>query len=620
MIREYADMMRNGEINTDAVIFNPATDRDFWEGLSKDSVQPIIEEAEGYLNYEWPSLLATDFLAFERNGDRLAWETPWFKRRRVLATLVLAECIEYKGRFIDDIINGLVLICEETYWGLSAHRYGGTTGLQENSDPYLDIFASDTGLLVSLTVFFLKEVLEPTVVERVLYEVKFRMTDAFLKHDDFWWQAIPRVPGEKRFVNNWNPWVCENLIAVLSVAFTNKEYQHKVLAKVLEVLDIYIDSVPEDGGSEEGAGYWCAPTLNISLDLLFRLTSGQIDVYKNEKLQKFAKFGAAIYVTDKYIVNFGDCIHTKEDQVPHLLFLLGKRFNEPVLCSIAKNIYYKSCGGKYKFVYSDLESAVCALSLEKEMRDFDENNYPDSLFESSYYYESIELLTEWQNRKQTKGLFLSALGGNNGDSHAHNDVGSIIVYANGAPFLIDPGKGTYTKDHFNENRYKIWTNTSSWHNLPDINGEVQYHGKDFKAVNTKYSPNDKVSCFNTDLQNAYGKNSCLNTFNRHVKFDKENGKITVIDSFDFSKTNNNVTENLIFPSKPELVGNEIHIITENGTSGTVVWNGNGATLVDFMETKDDTTLSKTYPNGVYRVRITFNCDETSNFEYTLSCG
>ena len=45
----------------------------------------------------------------------------------MLQRLILAECLEGKGRFVDDIANGVWLICEETFWGAPAHL-GGAKG------------------------------------------------------------------------------------------------------------------------------------------------------------------------------------------------------------------------------------------------------------------------------------------------------------------------------------------------------------------------------------------------------------------------------------------------------------------------------------------------------------
>ena len=63
---------------------------------------------------------------------------------------------------------------------------------------------------------------------------------------------------------------------------------------------------------------------------------------------------------------------------------------------------------------------------------------------------------------------LGAKGDGNADSHNHNDTGSVTLYKNSRPLLIDVGVETYTRDTFSPRRYTIWTMQSSWHNLPEF--------------------------------------------------------------------------------------------------------------------------------------------------------
>ena len=55
-------------------------------------------------------------------GTGQDFEASYFARRRMLNALVLAECVEHQGRFLDRIIDGLLLICEESGWQLPAHN------------------------------------------------------------------------------------------------------------------------------------------------------------------------------------------------------------------------------------------------------------------------------------------------------------------------------------------------------------------------------------------------------------------------------------------------------------------------------------------------------------------
>ena len=50
-----------------------------------------------------------------RTGNRVRYEDKLFSKRQALGALVLAECVENKGRFTDDIVNGIYAICDEKF-------------------------------------------------------------------------------------------------------------------------------------------------------------------------------------------------------------------------------------------------------------------------------------------------------------------------------------------------------------------------------------------------------------------------------------------------------------------------------------------------------------------------
>ena len=613
MLREFSSKILNGEVSLGKPMFERASNRELWGNVPPELTENIIKYAEEYLNYKWPCLLTTDFLQFERTGNRVAWETPVFKRRNILVHLILAECFEYKGRFIDDITNGIVLTCEETYWGLSAHRYGGSTGIQQNYDPYLDIFSSDVGAILSMAIYLLEEKLDKTVIERVKAEIKFRMLDAFLKHNDYWWQAVPRFEGEKRFVNNWNPWICENLVTSYILASPDEEYMRKGIAKVMEIIDYFVDAIPEDGGCDEGISYWgsAAGSLFVALEQLYISSGGEIDFFGEEKIKNAGDFFAKMFICESYVVNFNDCAHRYGGGSGWIQFTFGKRTNNPVLCNIGK-IYWKKNGGKIYVNHSFRSSGIFAFLSQGEIAEYDTNvELPDYS-----YLESLQMLTAWQDRKESTGLFLATKGGHNDESHNHNDVGTLTIYANGTPLLADPGSTTYTKDHFNENRYRIWNHQTSWHNLPEINGYMQCQGKDFKAKNPKFKNGDVIT-FDVDLEAAWQSKCSIKAYHRNIAFDKINGTITVTDKFSFIKEENTVTENLILPSSPEMNGKSLFVKTENGTKCKIEWNLDTDVLAQYKDVSNDFTCSKNWKNGLWRVRLTFDCNQKAEFSYTV---
>ena len=97
------------------------TNRAAWDLLTGSHKQELIQKGEQYINYEWKVIKATDYLEYERSGSRIAMENPFGSNNTALSHLLLAELAEGKGRFMNQIINGVWQACEMSSWVLSAH-------------------------------------------------------------------------------------------------------------------------------------------------------------------------------------------------------------------------------------------------------------------------------------------------------------------------------------------------------------------------------------------------------------------------------------------------------------------------------------------------------------------
>ena len=71
----------------------------------------------------------------------------------------MAECLEYKGQFINDIINGFYVILEETSWCLPAH-HGKQDGdpLPDTKENLADLFACQTAMILGEAYYLLKDI------------------------------------------------------------------------------------------------------------------------------------------------------------------------------------------------------------------------------------------------------------------------------------------------------------------------------------------------------------------------------------------------------------------------------------------------------------------------------
>ena len=107
----------------------------------------------------WDPLPATLFLGFVRTGNRSDYESELFARRQKLAALVVGEVLENRGRFLDDIVNGIWAICEESYWGVPGHlgMQQQGVGLPDITEPTVDLFTAETSSLLSWTVYLMED-------------------------------------------------------------------------------------------------------------------------------------------------------------------------------------------------------------------------------------------------------------------------------------------------------------------------------------------------------------------------------------------------------------------------------------------------------------------------------
>ena len=103
-------------------------DRTGWGAVPRSLQDLLLQAGQERIGFEYPALPATLFLDYMRTGRRTPFQDVNYARRYALVDLVLAECVEGVGRFLDDIVNGIWAICEETFWGVPAPHTGAEGG------------------------------------------------------------------------------------------------------------------------------------------------------------------------------------------------------------------------------------------------------------------------------------------------------------------------------------------------------------------------------------------------------------------------------------------------------------------------------------------------------------
>lgn len=521
--------------------FPKVRDRKAWGKISRDIKKSILSKAEKAAASEWKILPATGYMDFERDGDRSRYETVYFERRTRVLDLLLAECLENKGRFLDALVNGIWLLCEETSWVVPAHNshLGGPKALPDRDLVYLDLFSAETGSLLSWVHYFLSEklaALTPLITARIESEIDLRVITPFERHDDFWWMGFGLPPGER--VNNWNPWIHCNLLTALLVVEKNPERRVRLLEKNARSLDRFMDPYPKDGGCDEGPGYWNAAgaALFDCLELWHEATKGAVNVYDEPLIRNIGAYIYRVHIADQRYVNFADCSPTNQ-VAGELLIRFGERTGDLkmiqhghfVCRSSKKNLFERHGSWKLFRLFSGL------FRLEKIPAQAKAPLVRDA------YFPDTEIAVAREKEGSVKGLFFAGKGGHNAESHNHNDVGSFVLYSDGKPGIIDIGVETYTQKTFGPERYSLWAMRSSYHNLPTVNDVEESAGRSFAATDLRYSASEDAADFSLNIKNAFPEKAGLRSWCRSYHFQRgKKAQLAIREAVDFLKPTRDV--------------------------------------------------------------------------------
>ena len=551
---------------------------------SEESRAQLVDLAVKALDEPWSVILASDYLEYTSNGNRSRFEALYFSRRLRLNALVLGECIEGEGRFLAAITDGLWLICEESGWQLPAHnahvRGGPRAPLPDPQNPVIDLFAAETAANLALVSHLLHTMLDPTLVARISIEIDRRITDPYLSQH-FWWMGN----GAER-MNNWTAWITQNVLLATYLRPTGRLTRRAVAEQSLKSLDAFQKDYAADGACEEGALYYGHATLCMfgAIAVLNEATRGVMSpLLSLDKLRNMAEFIRHMHVFDDQFFNFADA-PARFVTCGLREYWVGKAIASPQLQAFAAERWRTSSRRLMQDEWN-LWNRVQAVLLGQELT-ASSLPPPDK---GDIFYPGIELAIA---RDGTYDLAVK--GGNNGESHNHNDVGSITLYKNGRPLLIDVGVETYTAKTFSPQRYDIWTMQSAFHNLPTFGGVMQADGAGFAARNFQVDFGSDCAEISLDLAAAYPPEAGVQRYTRTVRLVRGQH----VEIFDQHKGGSDAVLSLMTVEKPLIDGGTLVI----GELASVDIEGGDIPAIEAIPIGDP-RLRQSWPETIYRTLI-----------------
>lgn len=538
------------------------------------------------------AISAADYMRFSADGNRVDFETVYFEKRRRLTDLVMAECCEGKGRFSSRIIDGVWSICEESAWQLPAHNayVRDTTQLllPDVTRPVLDLFACETAALLAAVYYLFEGCLGNAgefIEKRILHELKIRLVTPYLTQQ-FWWMGN----GDEQ-MNNWTAWCTQNVLITMFLTPQEKELQKKAVTKAAYSLDCFLKDYGEDGCCNEGAQYYrhaglclfgAAQVLSKTAPVAFE------SIWSLPKIKNIAEYILNMHVSDKYYINFADCSPVA-GRCSVREFLFAQAVKSEALAAFAAadcRINHQPEGDIARInLYYVLQEA---FNLKEAQAYCLPQPMPKDI-----YYSSVGVFVSHCSK-----FCLAAKAGGNADSHNHNDTGSVTVYKNGLPFIIDIGVESYCKKTFSPLRYEIWTMQSLWHNVVNFDNAQQLAGAEYCAKNVNTAFDETESTISMSLKAAYDKAARLTEYSRSVKHIKEK-EIIICDECrgGFEKA----VLTLMLLNKPCINGS--HVTVEN--SGEICFEG-AKSITSSEISITDARLLTAWPEKLYCLHIEFN--------------
>ncbi|SEW02687.1 heparinase II/III family protein [[Clostridium] fimetarium] len=515
----------------------------------KSYTEYINKTADELRNTNMPKLTEALFSLYEDTGNRIKYEKVYFARRKFLNVFAMNSILYHRKEDIEKLEEIIRDICNEECWALPAHVDRKNN---KNWKITIELFASETAQALTEISVLLNTKLNDEIKKLIDENVTRRLLKPF-------YDSKPPYDNWEFCEMNWCA-VCAGCIGSISIIRfkDNTELLERCLSRINEALTYYIKGFTKDGVCAEGLDYW---TYGMSYYVMYArdlkaYTNGNVDLLDSNKMKNIMTFQQKCYFNDGTSISFSDgCLQSRFRM--GLTSYLADNYDDVHFPDIKKVMQFDEdeC---YRWAPAYRDYAWTKEYLEKLI---DENDISEPIAESStYVFDSAQWFI-----CNGKNSSMAAKGGNNDEPHNHNDIGNFVYVYGGIEYLVDLGAGEYCKNYFNDNRYKIFCNTTESHNVPIINNKQQLHGEKYCCT---YFETDGAKSVIMKIGEAYEK-GCIDDIERKINFEGDQGELYVRDTFILSDKTECIEENLVTKQTVSIKDNII-TLTENDAKCKII--------------------------------------------------
>lgn len=287
----------------------------------------------------------------------------------------------------------------------------------------------------------------------------------------------PRPPAFFTARHNWNP-VCNGGAAVLALALEgDSDLSKPVLELAVPAMDHYWNHLQEDGGWDEGTGYWTYGHRYafIAAEALRRTgRSGGDERFSLKGARATGYFPLVFNPGTTLSAGFGDSNSRVSDPI---LYLLGREYRNPDFIWFQDRARVPAIdrdGWPHEALTLLWRPAGDAWLPENDPR-FKPRLSPTSVFPSIGW----GLMAP---RQPDPPYFLALKNGSLGANHTHLDLNHVSVGVGSTMLAVELGSRPYPADYFGPKRYTYYELGTAGHNTVLIGGKGQVRGKEGKLL------------------------------------------------------------------------------------------------------------------------------------------
>lgn len=519
-----------------------------------------------------PAIKRSEFRHYTRTGDRTRHQAVEHARSQQLELAATALWLEHPQAELDYLQDLLWAYCDDWTWVMAAHEYAS-----------VDLGSAMRGARLAEIVHALEGQLEPEVADRVHAEIERRIFRNVCDYEntEFWHTA--RM--------NWNHVCNGGVLRAALLEIKNPRVLARLIHPVIQNMTYALDGFTDDGGCEEGAGYWglgFGHYVQAAYALHCR-TGGELNLMADEKIGRIARFPLAAHIDGTLRVTFADC---GQGSVDVLNALQVNRFLKvPELYDLCPRRDSGKPVGAGPLRVEDMHS----LALYRGEK---AKGIPDP---RDYALPNLGTV-KMRGRGGAGQMTVAAIAGHNGVPHSHNDVGSFMVFVGGRMVLTDPGGPQYNSKTFSDRRYEILYCRSRGHSVPLINGREQQAGAEYRGELTVEGLNGgDAKVARIDMTRAYPRGT-VRSLVRTLTLTPAENELSIEDAYGFTTKPGRVEEAFVTFERVTVVQTDRAVRIGPARGGVMLTAGQPG---EFAATTLVEESEDARPGGAALVRITF---------------